>query len=303
MRCNAAPLSVIISLIIITSIAILSASVLAANNPGHDSLYVLKIGDNVTGNINISGNLTATLVEAKGWFFGPNIVVRGDGSTSTAVNRIVGDTTDLTIDSTGFVYLKKTTGGQVVIGAAGTPATLNVTGNIYQQNKLVCLADGTNCPGSLGGANISGSGTTNYLAKWTSNGVISNSILYDTGAGIGINTITPTARFEVNGTGNFSGITAQLFVNGSQVCTAANGLCGSAYSSGAAGWTNTTTQTTTLLNVGVGTAAPVAKFQVNGSANFTNGNVSIQSTYSMCFNANCTARMYYNGTALIIEGQ
>ncbi len=49
---------------------------------------------------------------------------------------------------------------------------------------------------------LSGSliGTVNYLAKYTPTGTgINNSQVYDNGNSVGINTTTPTARFEVAG--------------------------------------------------------------------------------------------------------
>jgi hypothetical protein len=55
-------------------------------------------------------------------------------------------------------------------------------------------------------------------------------------------------------------------------------------------------------NVGIGTTTPTQKLEVNGSINVTQGNISVSTNYSMCFNENCTARIYYNGTALVIQG-
>ena len=43
-------------------------------------------------------------------------------------------------------------------------------------------------------------GTLNYIPKWTPDGVtIGNSLIYDSGTNIGIGTITPTAKLDVNG--------------------------------------------------------------------------------------------------------
>jgi len=46
---------------------------------------------------------------------------------------------------------------------------------------------------------LSGSGTTNYVAKWTSASAIGNSQIYDNGTYVGINTATPGQRLEVQG--------------------------------------------------------------------------------------------------------
>src|ERR1043165_7395387 len=114
---------------------------LGANDPGHDALYVLKLGDsNVTGTINISENLTATIVQATSRFFGPNLDLRGDGSSSAATNQLVGTNTHLELSSTGELILNKAvTGGWVYIGWPGTTTGLNVTGQIIQQGVKVCL--------------------------------------------------------------------------------------------------------------------------------------------------------------------
>jgi hypothetical protein len=50
---------------------------------------------------------------------------------------------------------------------------------------------------------LSGSGTTNYIPKFTASGTVGNSVLYqDPGTGnIGIGTITPSANFHILGTG------------------------------------------------------------------------------------------------------
>ncbi|MDD9952767.1 MAG: hypothetical protein OXR66_00355 [Candidatus Woesearchaeota archaeon] len=60
-----------------------------------------------------------------------------------------------------------------------------------------------------------------------------------------------------------------------------------------------------ILNddVGIGTSNPVGKLHVNGNVNVTNGDIYIETNQSVCFNEDCTARIYYNGSALVIEGQ
>jgi hypothetical protein len=50
---------------------------------------------------------------------------------------------------------------------------------------------------------IDGTGTINYIPKFTSSGVIGNSSIFDNGTNVGINTTSPSARLEVNGTARF----------------------------------------------------------------------------------------------------
>lgn len=58
-------------------------------------------------------------------------------------------------------------------------------------------------------------------------GNTSTNLLYGDAAlnRLGINTATPTQTLDINGSGNYSGVNAQLWVNGSEVCTTGNGLC------------------------------------------------------------------------------
>jgi hypothetical protein len=46
---------------------------------------------------------------------------------------------------------------------------------------------------------ITGSGTTNYVSKWSSSSSLSNSVLYDDGTNVGIGTTSPAQKLDVNG--------------------------------------------------------------------------------------------------------
>lgn len=54
-------------------------------------------------------------------------------------------------------------------------------------------------------AKISGTGTVNYIPKFTAAGTIGNSTIIDDGTNIGIGTNSPTQKLEVNGMGRFYG--------------------------------------------------------------------------------------------------
>ena len=47
---------------------------------------------------------------------------------------------------------------------------------------------------------VTGTGTTNYVPKWTSGSAIGNSVIYDDGTSVGIGTTAPTTKLEVEGT-------------------------------------------------------------------------------------------------------
>jgi len=54
-------------------------------------------------------------------------------------------------------------------------------------------------------AGISGTGTANYITKWTGSATVNSSIIYDNGTNVGISTASPLYKLDVNGTGRFSG--------------------------------------------------------------------------------------------------
>ena len=60
---------------------------------------------------------------------------------------------------------------------------------------------------------ITGSGTVNYLPKWTSSTGIGNSLIYDDGTNIGIGTISPSTKFTVEFNDSSSSPKGGLFKN------------------------------------------------------------------------------------------
>jgi hypothetical protein len=52
---------------------------------------------------------------------------------------------------------------------------------------------------SVTGGGIGGSGTTNYISKWTASGVLGNSLIYDNGTNIGIGTASPSYILSFGG--------------------------------------------------------------------------------------------------------
>ncbi len=66
---------------------------------------------------------------------------------------------------------------------------VNINGGLYSEDWMC----GTITPG------VSGSGTENYLAKWTGSGALGNSVIFQSGSNIGIGTSNPTSSLVVNG--------------------------------------------------------------------------------------------------------
>ena len=58
---------------------------------------------------------------------------------------------------------------------------------------------------SITGGGIGGSGTTNYVSKFTASGVLGNSLIWDNGTNVGIGNTNTSYTLDVSGTGRFTG--------------------------------------------------------------------------------------------------
>lgn len=156
---------------------------------------------------------------------------------------------------------------------------------------------------------ITGTGTTNYIPKFTASGTVGNSLIYDNGTDIGIGTTTPTAggRLQVTsrgGTYENTYFTTSDFVLGTagsafNIQFGANS--GNTYTNlralktGAGEWSDLVLQKGGG-NVGIGTTSPSEKLDVNGNVKAidiidqqgisiylklktVNGNVTIDNSY------------------------
>ena len=219
-------------------LTLLSINVLAANDPGHDTLYIEQQGDSeLNGTLNITSNVS---VEGGRTYEGGGLTIYGNGYAETPVEAYISGTTGshLYLDGQGNIYIKYYGGDTVYVGRTDITATdLNVSGALYTRNQAVCLANGTNCPSSLGGANITAGGATpGYIPQFQSTTVLNNSIIIQTATGIGIGTTSPTTKLDVNGSINISLSTGILYAP--QICLA--GTCQTSWPSGADGNNYTT---------------------------------------------------------------
>ena len=69
--------------------------------------------------------------------------------------------------------------------------------------------------GVSGGGGITGTGASNYAARWTSSTVLGTGIIYDNGSNVGIGTSSPSQKLEVNGIIKSSSLEASSLAFGS----------------------------------------------------------------------------------------
>lgn len=115
-----------------------------------------------------------------------NSKMQGGGLTAGKVPFATGSASlgDTNLNYNGGFFGFGTAASTYRIDVSGS---INVTGNYYVNGVAV----------TTGG--VTGTGTTNYLPKFTGASTIGNSAIYDNGGNIGINTITAAYKLEVLG--------------------------------------------------------------------------------------------------------
>jgi hypothetical protein len=113
--------------------------------------------------------------------------------------------------------MRITAGGNVGIGTTAPGQKLDVVGGYIRSDTGFCI--GTSCITSWpSGGGVSGSGTTNYIAKWTGSTSLGNSIIYDNGTNVGIGTTAPGYKLDVR-----EGSIAVLHMSGAPQILIGNG--------------------------------------------------------------------------------
>jgi hypothetical protein len=93
----------------------------------------------------------------------------------------------------------------------GLPASQYITrGTAAVAGSSTIITDSAALPGAAQSgampfATPSGSGTTNFIPIWTSSSNLGNSLMFQTGGNVGINTTTPAETLDVNGNSIFRG--------------------------------------------------------------------------------------------------
>jgi hypothetical protein len=129
----------------------------------------------------------------------------GDLATGASYTYISGKGTSstdtyLSLSTNNTERVRIIANGNVGIGLINPAYKLDVSGdiNITGSFRINGVAIGG------GSGTVTGTGTTNYIAKWSGSSAIGNSQIFDNGTNVGINTASPSAILHIKGGNNNS---------------------------------------------------------------------------------------------------
>jgi len=155
----------------------------------------LAVGYHAGGGVNKG---TYTGLSYRG-FYQQSITTSGTGTLATAYGLYIDTLSGATASYSAYFSQTTLIGTLTPLSGGGL---LQVNGNVninglFQINGVTI--------GGGGGSGVTGSGTANYLTKWTGSSTLSNSAIYESGSNISIGSTTMIAKFNVYGAGGGSG--------------------------------------------------------------------------------------------------
>jgi hypothetical protein len=196
-----------------------------------------------------------------------------------------------------------TLGDIITANAAGAPLRLGA--NASSTNKYLRSVNGGTPSWEALPASVGGSGTTNYVAKWTSSTALGDSLIYDNGTNVGIGVIPSTKLHVASSGGEILRLEGGSGATGNNYIGFRNGTTDLGYigygSAGNNGLTlgnyqnddiNLVTNSTIRVtvtgsgNVGIGNNTPTHKLEVigvisAGNTSAPNGSIMLQDNYSI----------------------
>jgi hypothetical protein len=259
------------------------------------------IFDNGTGMIGIGTTTFSATTNYKG--------ITISGTTGAEIFFKGGSTTygRISASGSGLVLSSETAEPVLIATTAGTVATFNNSGSVRLNSYGTGTKTGTaafnlsvDASGNIietAGSVIDGSGTTNYVPKFTDSNTIGNSQIFDSGTNVGIGTATPSQLLHVNGAVR---ITGSLYDSTNDPGAATEFLS----STGSATvWATAVTSVALSVPTGFGIAnSPVTTsgtLALSFAAGYSLPTDARQTEWDNAYNDSITAFAYNTGTALL----
>ncbi|CAB5217015.1 hypothetical protein UFOVP198_45 [uncultured Caudovirales phage] len=98
-------------------------------------------------------------------------------------------------------YVTSVTGTSPIVSSGGTTPAISIPAATTSVNGYLTSTDWNTFNGKQNALTnpVTGTGTTNYLPKFTGSSTIGNSIVFDDGTNVGIGTTSPSAKLHING--------------------------------------------------------------------------------------------------------
>jgi hypothetical protein len=161
--------------------------------------------NDISGSLNISGYLPLTGGTLTGGLIGTTGSFSSNGGSNTfTINHTSGGGLGLSITKGGnneALYINKTGGSGNAVTIVGTLNATTIVKNGGTSSQYL-MADGS--VSTLSNP-VTGTGTTNFIPKFTGGSAIGNSQIFDNGTNVGIGTASPGYKLDVSGTGRFAG--------------------------------------------------------------------------------------------------
>jgi predicted heme/steroid binding protein len=237
----------------------------------------------ITGTLKASGQLTLGSTITNGTY---TYTLPGATGTLALTSQLTGGTVTsvaaLTIGTTG------TDLSSTVANSTTTPViTLNVPTASATNRGALSAADWTTFNNKQAALTnpVTGTGTTNYISKFTGTSTIGNSIIFDNGSAVGVNTNTPTYLFNVNQAADvWHAAFGDVTTTGQMLRIGGNASSGATKYSTLGAYINNSGNTGTLLvlqrdggNVIIGGSSTVSD---SGDLFQVKGNVQIRNNYN-----------------------
>ena len=254
--------------------------------------YVIdtKSGITGTGTINKFPIFTAATV------IGDSIITQAALGQGITVGGNLDVTNDTSLQGSLLADSLEVTNDSVFTGSARFNSTIKDTSGGVGTNGQVLTSTGTGVAWATdAGGSVTGTGTTNYIAKWNTSSSIQDSIIFDNGANVGIGTNSPNFLLDVEAQGAdmrvfnlTSDANTDVYIRTTGTAASSRILFGDSadpdvgniiyrHNSNSLAFATNNLEKMRITsdgNVGIGTTTPLAKLHVNGQTAFlvTDGN-------------------------------